>query len=70
MNEWKPIDFIVGLLAITIAMVLVSAMVDVLINEDAMTEGGSKRVTNIVTAMLSIISMYVGAQIQKNKDKG
>ena len=68
MKHWKPIDIIVAILAISVVSVLVVAVYDSKINNDQLTDAGTKRITAIMTSVLSIVSMYVGAKIQERKD--
>ena len=44
-------------------------MSEVVFDDRALTDASSKRVTALLTSIISIIAMYVGAQIQKNRDK-
>lgn len=69
MKAWRPIDFIISILTITICVILVLTIVDMMINMKTLTEAGSKMVTAIITSILSILSMYAGAMIQRNIDK-
>ena len=67
MNGWKPLDYIVGILVITLMVLLLMIMSEVVFDDRAMTETGAKRVNVIINSMVAIIAMYVGAQIQKSK---
>jgi hypothetical protein len=69
MKGWQPIDYMVGLLVVTLMIMLLFIMGEVVFDDRDMTETGAKRVNVIINSMVAIISMYVGAQIQKGKDK-
>ena len=67
--KWTPVDIIVIILTTVISIVLATSIVDVIINDTTMTDIRSKRITALLTSIIAIITLYVGAQIQKNKDK-
>jgi hypothetical protein len=65
--KWQPIDYIVGILVVTLMVLLLGIMGEVIFDDRAMSETAAKRVNVIINSMVAIISMYVGAQIQKGK---
>ena len=67
--NWQPIDYIISLLVLAIVIILIMTMSEVVFDDRALTDASSKRVTALLTSIISIIAMYVGAQIQKNRDK-
>jgi len=69
MNRWKPLDYMIGLLVVTLMILLLMIMAEVVFDDREMTETGAKRINVIINSMVAIISMYVGAQIQKSKDE-
>lgn len=68
MNKWKPVDFVIGIFAITVAIILLSVILDSMITETTLTEEGAERYTALLGSLVAIISMYVGAKIQENRD--
>ena len=69
MKGWKPIDYIVMLFSVAIVMLLMGVLADIVFTNNELSETASKRFNVVVTSMISIISMYVGAQIQKNREQ-
>ena len=78
MKNWTPVDHIVLIMVITVAiLVLFSALIlPLLINFYfdgekliLMRSETVKLIFGVVTSFVSIISMYIGAKIQKRKDE-
>ncbi len=68
MRHWNPVDIIIGIFAITIAIFLISAVYDVVFENTPLSETGAKRITAIVTSIVSIIALYVGSKLN-NREK-
>jgi hypothetical protein len=69
MKGWQPIDYMVGLLVVTLMVLLLMIMGEMVFDDRNIGDAGAKRINVIINSMVAIISMYVGAQIQKGKDK-
>ena len=67
--KWLPIDWIVILLTLVISAVLIISIYDVIVDGQVVSDSRSKRITTLITSVIAIIAMYVGAQIQKGNDK-
>jgi hypothetical protein len=67
MKGWQPIDYMVGLLVIAMVVMLLMTVVHMLFGSDPADDASAKRVNVIINSVVAIISMYIGAQIQKNR---
>jgi len=67
--KWQPVDVIVGLLAVTVCAMLGAACVAPLMSGQPLSDERAKVVAAVVTSALSIVSMYVGAAIQRGRDQ-
>ena len=68
MKEWGPSDVIMLILASTVSIVLLSIFAELAFTGVPISDNAAKLVAGLVTSIISIISMYIGARIQKNKD--
>lgn len=68
MIKWKPYDIIILILAITISIVLIVIFIVTVFNEIPIADTNAKIVGGLLASIISIISMYIGAQIQKRKE--
>ena len=69
MKNWNSVDVVVLILTIIISLVLIITLIRPFVTGVAITDGNSKLVAGLIASIISIISMYVGAKIQQNKDK-
>lgn len=69
MKNWSPSDIIMLILASTIAIILLLIFAKNATSDVPMTDNGAKLVAGLIASIISIISMYIGAKIQKNKNK-
>ena len=68
--RWQPVDIIVALLAMTVCVTVGSiAVVPFLDAHNTLSEGKAKMFVGIVSSLVSVISMYIGARIQRRKDE-
>ena len=58
----------VGLLILTVCVLLVMIMSSVVFDDKIMSDSGAKRVNVLINSIIAIVSMYIGAQIQKSKE--
>ena len=68
MKNWGPSDVIMLILASTVSLVLLIIFVISALTTEPMPEQSAKLVAGLIASIISIISMYIGAKIQKNKD--
>ena len=66
--KWRPVDWIVAMLTLTICTVVVMACASPLIRGEELGETQVKALASVITASVSIVSMYVGAKLQKHAD--
>ena len=69
MKNWNSVDYVVLILTTIISLVLVITMIKPFVTGIAITDANAKLVAGLIASIISIISMYVGAKIQQNKDK-
>ena len=71
MKNWTPVDVIVFVLAITVtAVLLISTTKPLFGGEDVeVSENTAKLVAGILGSLVSVVSVYVGARVQKNLDE-
>ena len=63
------VDKIMLMLTGTVCLVVIAVSFIPIITGNQLSETKAKMMAVIVTSMISIISMYIGAKIQQNKDK-
>ena len=68
-RKWEAVDYIVAMLALAVSVITVGAVVGVLVRNQPMHERQAEIMSTVISAIISIVSMYVGAAIQKHKDK-
>lgn len=68
-RKWEAVDYIVAMLALSVSIVTVGAVVGVVVRNQTMGEHEQEIMATVISAIISIVSMYVGASIQKHKDK-
>ena len=61
----KPVDKVVIILTVTIAVILLVVIVGATVRGEPLTETGSKIIGNMSLAMIAIISLYVGSKLNK-----
>ena len=69
MNKWSPSDIIMVILASTISIVLLTVFVELAFTVEPVSDNVAKILGGLIGSIISIISMYIGAKIQKNKKK-
>ena len=68
MEKWGPVDFIALMLGLAIFIVISGVMYKTIFIQSISAES-NKLLTGIVMSVISIISLYIGAKLQKGKDK-
>ena len=68
MKNWSPSDIVMLVLSSTVAIVLISIFIETAFRNEPMSENNAELVAGLIASIISIISMYIGAKIQKNKD--
>ena len=69
MDKWKPTDYIAVILTFVISFLLVLAVVSPVFTGRPLSDLAIKMISGVVGSIVSIVSMYVGANIHKYKDK-
>jgi hypothetical protein len=67
MEKWTPSDVIVTILACVVAATLFAAIIKPFITTNSLPEESAKMVAGLIGSLISLISMYIGAKIQKHK---
>jgi hypothetical protein len=68
MKNWSPSDIIIVILASTISIVLLTIFIELAFTVEPVSDNVAKILGGLIGSIISIISMYIGAKIQKNKD--
>ena len=68
MNKWRPVDLMVMLMVISIFVFMMGVLYRAVFTEVLMSEAKAKITATFVASIISIVSMYVGAAIQRNLD--
>ena len=68
MSNWKPVDYVVATLVLTVSFTFMTIIAKGLMYKDAYTDAEGKMLVGIIVACLNIISMYVGAKLQEHRD--
>ena len=69
MEKWSPADIIMLILASTVSIILLTIFIELAYTGVPISDHAAKLVAGLIASIISIISMYIGARIQKNKDK-
>ena len=70
MRNWKPVDVIVGILVVTVSGAVLATILARAAGADFVEPvENAKLLIGVVTTMLSVVSMYVGAKIQGHRDE-
>ncbi len=66
---WKPEDYIVAALAVLIISGMFVRLYGVVFQGLPISSEDARITENILSGIMAIISMYIGAKIQKHRDK-
>ena len=62
--KWQPVDYIVTLLAIGVFLTIVTPMLGrILVPDLDLSQEGISALTQIVIALVSVISVYIGSKV-------
>ena len=67
--NWQPIDIVAMLLTVTLCFILSLSAMSPLITGNPLSDTKAKMLVGLVSSVVSIVSMYIGATLQKRKDK-
>ncbi len=65
MGSWTPLDVIVAVLAAAITFVLMFSIVEPLITHLPISEDKTELMSELLTAVIAMIALYIGANIKK-----
>ena len=68
MENWRPVDYVVAFLALVVCIITTGAILSATMHSEPMTKAEEEILASLTASMISIISMYVGASIQKARD--
>ena len=64
MKKWQPVDCIVTLLALGVFLTIVTPMLGrILVPDLDLSQEGISALTQIVIALVSVISVYIGCKV-------
>ena len=69
MKGIQPVDFVIALLTISVTAFVFSIILNSMVQGDDLRPGYLDTAAKLFGTILSIISMYVGAMIQRHKDE-
>lgn len=67
-SNWRPVDLIVAIITVTICSAVLGTLFIESKREDVQ-EGHAKNFIALLSALISIVSMFVGAKIQEGRRK-
>ena len=67
--NWRPVDVVVALVALAVSASMLMSAFSISILKSELTEIRSELLKVAVGGAISIISMYIGAEVQRRKDK-
>lgn len=68
--KWKPVDVVVVMLAGTVCLAILVSILTAAIKSEELTSEKTKTLASVTVATISIISIYVGARIKSDNEKG
>ena len=68
MKRWQPVDWIVLILALAIASGILVTVISPFVLGEPITEARSKILSTIITAIVAVVSVYVGNRIRAGSD--
>lgn len=67
--DWKPVDFIVGMMAIFMSVTLACAVIAPILTHQTLSPEKAKMVAGAAGFINSMIATYIGAQITMSRRK-
>ena len=65
--KWKPKDIVIVIITVTICFVLMMVFVSALFTGKELTDEGRKIVSDIIIALIAIISFWIGQKAVNKK---
>ena len=69
MKQWRPVDYIVGVLVLCICYAIIMMGIAPFFDVNLSTEPKAKLTAALLSSIISVISMYIGATINKKDDE-
>ena len=69
MGKWRPVDWIIFCLTVTICIVVIGSIAGRIISGTEGTEEQSDRLLNLVLALVAVINGYVVSTIARFRDE-
>ena len=67
--KWKPEDYIIAALALCIIIGMLTLLSAVIFMGKQLNPDQQRIMENMLSAIMTLVGMYVGAKIQKHRDK-
>ena len=67
-HSWRPVDVIVLALAFTVSVTISAVIIKAMLDPEPLPDPQANALESIITAAISIISMYVGASIERGRE--
>lgn len=68
-KRWNPLDMIVVIITIFVCVSVGLGVAHAMWRTTPMDDARAKLVTGVITSLVAIINMYVGAKLQQSKDR-
>lgn len=69
MKDWKPLDWIICIITASICMTILLGISRAILTGDPLSQPRLELLVGIISSLVSIVSMYVGATIQRRADR-
>lgn len=66
MSKWQPVDFVVMAITVTISALVMAVIASRFVALEPMEDAAGERFAGMLGGLISIISLYVGSQLQKH----
>ena len=68
MKDWSPVAVIIMWLSIVVGLILLAGAIAPMVYKAPMTGEKAKMLEDLVKSVITIISVFVGAKMQQQKD--
>jgi len=69
MGQWEPVDYIVAVLSVSIAVILIESVTITILTDRVLTPAKTEILSGIVGSVVSVISVYVGACLRNRGER-
>ncbi len=66
MKQWAPVSIITGMLAFTVCVVILTAVIGPLITERELSVEKAEMVKQTLTALIGVVSVFIGTKLKSD----